>query len=226
MAEATAAVSPLRRRMIDDMSLRNLSPATQRSYLHAVTKFSRHFMQRMTGQGLPVLEQQKIARDSAAVALDKVQAGATRDLDAAFARGPALVSEAANGRTANAIRALQLDCEVRANPALRADRFVQAWQRLGAQRDKLTGWQNEDARVGIEKRMTAMAKGLERDTALGAALSKRGSELIGKQWSPEWSAGSPDGGMVRELTNHRRTVGVIQQLTESLGRGRNLGIGL
>jgi site-specific recombinase XerD len=29
--------------MIDDMMLRNLSPATQRSYLHAVTKFSRHF---------------------------------------------------------------------------------------------------------------------------------------------------------------------------------------
>jgi hypothetical protein len=34
MAEAPAAVSPLRRRMIDDMSLRNLSPATQRSDLH------------------------------------------------------------------------------------------------------------------------------------------------------------------------------------------------
>ena len=43
MAAATAAVSPLRRRMIDDMRLRNLSPATQRSYLHAVTKFSRYF---------------------------------------------------------------------------------------------------------------------------------------------------------------------------------------
>jgi integrase/recombinase XerD len=39
----TTAVSPLRRRMIDDMTLRNLSPATQRSYLHAVTKFSRYF---------------------------------------------------------------------------------------------------------------------------------------------------------------------------------------
>ncbi len=36
-------ISRLRRRMIDDMTLRNLSPATQRSYLHAVTKFSRHF---------------------------------------------------------------------------------------------------------------------------------------------------------------------------------------
>jgi len=43
MANATSAVSPLRRRMIDDMTLRNLPPATQRSYLHAVAKFSRYF---------------------------------------------------------------------------------------------------------------------------------------------------------------------------------------
>lgn len=43
MADTTTAVSRLRRRMIDDMMLRNLSPATQRSYLHAVTKFSRYF---------------------------------------------------------------------------------------------------------------------------------------------------------------------------------------
>ena len=43
MADATSAVSPLRRRMIEDMTLCNLSPATQRSYLHAITKFSRYF---------------------------------------------------------------------------------------------------------------------------------------------------------------------------------------
>ena len=36
-----AAISPLRRRMIEDMTIRNLSPATQRSYLNAVSKFSR-----------------------------------------------------------------------------------------------------------------------------------------------------------------------------------------
>ena len=36
-------VSPLRRRMIEDMTVRNLSLATQRSYLHAVAKFSRYF---------------------------------------------------------------------------------------------------------------------------------------------------------------------------------------
>jgi integrase/recombinase XerD len=36
-----AEISPLRRRMIEDMTVRNLSPATQRSYLSAVSKFSR-----------------------------------------------------------------------------------------------------------------------------------------------------------------------------------------
>ena len=39
-----AEISPLRRRMIEDMTIRNLSPATQRSYLHAVAKLSRYFI--------------------------------------------------------------------------------------------------------------------------------------------------------------------------------------
>ena len=38
-----AEMSPLRRRMIEDMTVRNLSPATQRSYVYAVAKFSRYF---------------------------------------------------------------------------------------------------------------------------------------------------------------------------------------
>ena len=38
-----AEMSPLRRRMLEDMAIRNLSPATQQSYLYAVAKFSRHF---------------------------------------------------------------------------------------------------------------------------------------------------------------------------------------
>jgi integrase-like protein len=36
-----ARTSPLRQRMIEDMKVRNLSPATQRSYLNAVARFSR-----------------------------------------------------------------------------------------------------------------------------------------------------------------------------------------
>jgi hypothetical protein len=43
-----AEISPLRRRMLEDMTVRNLSPATQQSYVYAVAKFSRHFGARPT----------------------------------------------------------------------------------------------------------------------------------------------------------------------------------
>jgi integrase/recombinase XerD len=38
-----ATTSPLRQRMIEDMTIRNLSQATQQSYIYAVARFSRHF---------------------------------------------------------------------------------------------------------------------------------------------------------------------------------------
>ena len=40
-----AQLSPLRRRMSEDMTVRNMSPATQRSYVSAVSKFSGFFWQ-------------------------------------------------------------------------------------------------------------------------------------------------------------------------------------
>src|ERR1700739_1655499 len=38
-----AEMNPLRRRMIEDMKVRNLSPRPQRCYVHAVAKFAQHF---------------------------------------------------------------------------------------------------------------------------------------------------------------------------------------
>ena len=43
MTDKTPRLSPLPRRMIEDMTVRNLAPATQRSYLHSMAKFSRYF---------------------------------------------------------------------------------------------------------------------------------------------------------------------------------------
>jgi hypothetical protein len=68
--------------------------------------------------------------------------------------------------------------------------------------------------------MRAMAKGLEKDPALGNALTKRGDQLVGKQWSQEWSPGV--GG--RDLTDAARTRSLAQQLTQSLERDRGLGL--
>ena len=43
MTHSTKPVSPLRRRMIEDMTMRKLAPATQRGYLAAVRGFTRFF---------------------------------------------------------------------------------------------------------------------------------------------------------------------------------------
>ena len=43
MTQHQQPISQLRRRMIEDMTLRNLSPSTQQSYIYAVANFGRHF---------------------------------------------------------------------------------------------------------------------------------------------------------------------------------------
>jgi Ti-type conjugative transfer relaxase TraA len=105
----------------------------------AVQRYARALqdVRRMTEQGLPALEYQKGARMQAAQALDAVQQQGAHDLDAAFAREPGLVSEAANGRTVNTIRQMQLETELRTNPELRADRFVRGGS---SSRANATSW--------------------------------------------------------------------------------------
>ena len=46
-----ATMSPLRRRMIDDMMVRNLSPATQQSYIYAVRESARRKMSATSSTG-------------------------------------------------------------------------------------------------------------------------------------------------------------------------------
>ena len=36
-------MTPLRRRMIEDMQIRNLAPQTQSAYVEQVSRFARHF---------------------------------------------------------------------------------------------------------------------------------------------------------------------------------------
>jgi len=170
-------------------------------------------------------EPQKKVRMAAARLLKEIQPDAARDLETALAAQPSLVAEAAAGRTAAALRAMQAETELRTNPELRADRFVQAWQQLRARREKLGGWQHAEERDATDRRLSGMAKAAEKDPAMGSALVKRAEQLgLGRQWSPEWSAHSIDGGMGRELSEQirARTVGVA--LAGMLGRERGIGL--
>src|SRR3546814_13373250 len=63
--------------------------------------------------------------DLATEALDQIRAGASRDMASAFQREPGLLHEAAAGRSGPMMDAMAQEAKVRADPNLRADRFVE-----------------------------------------------------------------------------------------------------
>ena len=164
---------------------------------------------RMEDRGLPVLPHQQEALDKARAALDATGAHHRRDWEAACRHNPALVAEAASGRTQGAIRAMRLEAEVRTNPELRADRFVERWQGLGRQRAdaRQRGDRAADDRIG--KSMGAMADGLHRDPQLESVLQNRRQQL-----------GLKGGGLSMPEVNLGR------DLAHSIGFGKDRGIGI
>ena len=132
---------------------------------------------RTQAKGISPMPHQVAARDKAHSALDAMRPNAGRDLAAAFDHRPELIAEAASGRTNNAMRAMQLEAELRTNPIRRADRFVENWQRLDHQRDHAFKAGNRDHASQITARMGAMAGGLERDAQVDSLLRERKQEL-------------------------------------------------
>jgi len=207
-------------------------PVPQNALGKAVERYARatQEMERMAARQLPTLAYQSAEREHAREALAAIQPHAARDLDAAMHRDPSLTGEAAAGQTRRTMQAMQLEAKLRANPDMRADRFVDDWQKLQRQVDRLQGWEHDGARNRVEATMRAMARDIAKDPAMGSALAKRGSDLIGRQFAMGWMPGSKEGGVgARELDEAMRTqrVGrVIEDLTASLGRGRGIGIGM
>jgi len=132
---------------------------------------------RMRGQGLEELPHQRLAFREAAHALDAARPDGARDLREAFTNTPALVDEAAKGRTAATIRAMALETDIRISDAQRADKFVAEWQRQARQFKALDRAGEGDAAWRVRQGMTAMAKSLERDPQLESLLRNRVRDL-------------------------------------------------
>ncbi|MGD9470860.1 MAG: Ti-type conjugative transfer relaxase TraA [Novosphingobium sp.] len=131
----------------------------------------------MREQGLPVLPHQRDALEKAGKALDAIRPHGTADLASALLPQPSLAREAADGRSQGAIRAMQLEAEIRVDPAQRADRFVSDWQRLGQARQAMQRDGDTKSAQRLTNRMTDMAKSLERDAQVESLLRGRTREL-------------------------------------------------
>src|SRR3546814_2762584 len=127
--------------------------------------------------GAPVLEHQKVALERTTQALDQIRPGASRDLASAMQRDPALLREAAAGRSGPMIEAMAQEARVRADPNLRADRFVERWQGLKQERDRLYRAGDMAGRERTGKEMAGLANSLERGPQVELFLRNRTRDL-------------------------------------------------
>jgi Ti-type conjugative transfer relaxase TraA len=140
-------------------------------------------------------------------AFEEVRPYGSVDAEAAYKKNPELANEAAGGRVNRAIRALQLETEMRIDPNRRADRFVERWQELKQtsqlqyQAGDMSGCRSTRSAMGD------MARSLERDPQLESILENRKREL-----GISFESG--------------RRLGLELAFTHGLdlGRGRGLGI--
>ena len=131
-------------------------------------------MQERGGKASP---EQVMELQEARKVFEEVRPYGSHDAEAAYKKNPELAQEAARGRVNRAIRALQLETELRTDPARRADRFVERWRELD--HTSLRQYQAGDMSGYKATRsvMGDMAKRLERDPQLESILTTRKREL-------------------------------------------------
>jgi len=145
-------------------------------------------------------------------AFDDLRPHGSRDAEAVYKRNPEFANDVASGipdRAAPARRALQMETELRKNPDLRADRFVDRWRELGQASQRQYAAGDYSGYKAARAQMSDMASGLHRDPQLESLLANRKRDLgIG---------GDLGGG---------HSLGDELALSHGLGRGRSRGIGI
>ncbi len=164
---------------------------------------------RMHEKSLPILPHQMTALQRAGRALEAIRSGAEQDLASAFRQQPGLLQEAAKGQIQNVLLAMQREAKMRTDPAFRAERFVATWQALDRERARLMRGADASRLDGVQTRMGALARALERDPQMESALHSRRAEL-GLQHIPG-----------RSLTGD-----LMQRIGVERKRGRELGLEL
>ena len=128
-------------------------------------------------QGFTPSDEQRRELGAARRAFNEVRPHGWEDAEAAYSKDNSLAHEAGSGRVARAIRALQLETEIRTNPQRRADRFVERWQSLDRASQQQYQAGDMSGYKSMRSAMGDMAKSLERDPQLESILEGRKREL-------------------------------------------------
>ncbi|WP_234732013.1 Ti-type conjugative transfer relaxase TraA [Acidocella facilis] len=184
----------------------------------AVDRYARAWTDaaKMRAQDLPILEHQKVALRDAGAALDTARPGATRDLLTALEHEPAtyraMTGMQGRERATQLVVGIEHEARVRQDPNLKAERLVKVWNGLEAQRERLGGWDQAEARGKVEARMKSIAGELKRDPQLESLMRNRQREL----------GIAPGSGLDRVM----RERNIERAMDHSIRRDRGLGMGM
>ncbi|WP_316213471.1 MULTISPECIES: Ti-type conjugative transfer relaxase TraA [unclassified Bradyrhizobium] len=131
-------------------------------------------MQKRSGKASPELVKEL---QEAREVFEEVRPYGSHDAEAAYKKNPELALEAASGSPARAIRALQLETELRTDPQRRADRFVERWRELGQASQRHYEAGDVSGYKATRSAMGDMATSLERDPQLESILANRKRDL-------------------------------------------------
>jgi hypothetical protein len=162
------------RKVVEDPEAALRKARTKALIRHARAVNAIFEMQDQGGKAIP--EQVKELQEARKV-FEEVRPYGSHDAEAAYKKNPELALEAASGNSARAVRALQLETELRTDPGRRADRFVERWQKLDhtSQRQYQAG--DIAGYKAARSAMGDMAKSLERDPQLESILANRKRDL-------------------------------------------------
>ncbi|MEP4080462.1 Ti-type conjugative transfer relaxase TraA [Parasphingorhabdus sp.] len=149
----------------------------------AVDRYAQAFSagQKQRGQGLPLLESQKREMQEAGRQLDQARSGSLELIRSAVQRDPqtalAMTERSGRDRVDHLVAGMERERAAVADPAVRADRFVERWQELKAEHRELRGRQETQARGRVASELRDLTKSLERDPQMEQALQKRSKDL-------------------------------------------------
>ena len=165
---------------------------------------------RAQDRGMAATPEQVQELHEARAGFDDVRPHGSRDAEAVYKRNPGFAADVASGdpdRAAPARHAVQREAEMRQNPELRADRFVERFRDLKQTGDRQYAAGNYSGYKAARAEMGNMAKSLERDPQMESLLEGRKKQL----------------GIDMDFDSGMR---LGQQLSLSHGLGRGRGIGL
>ena len=138
---------------------------------------------------------------------DAVRPHGWQDAEAAYAKDESLAHEAGSGKVNRAIRALQLETEIRTSPERRADRFVERFRDLKQTGERQYAAGDYSGYRAARAEMGNMAQSLERDPQMESLLEGRKKQL----------------GISMDFDSGMR-LGRQLALSHGLGRGRGIGL--